>query len=145
MILVEQILKKNIPKGLEKDVFEIEWYEIHKRIIRRKTKAGTDFAIRKKVRTALQDGDLLWYNHKKYVCIAIKPCDCIVISPANIREMGLICFHIGNMHLPIYIDEQQKINLAYDALLFDFLLKMNYKVEIQHKKLLHTLRGYLKA
>lgn len=136
MILVEQITSLEDLSDREEDFLEIEWYEASKTIIRRRTKKGRDLAIRKNNRVPLQDGDILWFDNISYIQLVIRPCDCIVVTPRNMKEMGVICFEIGNMHLPIYIDNEDRINVAYEGPLYNFLQKMNYRTEVQNKKLL---------
>lgn len=138
MIVVNEVCPKINTQGLQKHTLEIEWYEAVKTIMRKKTNLGLEIGIRKNNRTPLQDGDILYYNDEFFVELEIKPCDCIVVSPRNMTEMGIVCFEIGNMHLPIYIDEKQTVNIAYEVPLYDFLLRHHYNVNIEHKKLLQT-------
>jgi len=138
MIVVEQNASLDTPARREADFLEIEWYEAAKTIIRRRTKEGKDLAIRKNSRVPLKDGDILWYDDASYIQVVIRPCDCIVVKPRSSREMGTICFEIGNMHLPIYIDDDDCIHVAYEGPLYQFLQKRGYCTEVQHKKLLQT-------
>jgi len=138
MIVIEQVASLENLASREADFLETEWYEAAKTIIRRITKKGKDLAIRKNSRVPLQDGDILWYDDTSYIQLVIKPCDCIVVRPRNIKEMGVICFEIGNMHLPIYIDDESQINIAYEDPLYHFLQKMGYSTEVQNKKLQQT-------
>lgn len=138
MILVQEVCPSVDTQGLQKHTLEIEWYEAAKTIIRRKTDLGLEIGIKKNNRTPLQDGDVLYHDDKIFVAVEIKPCDCIVVRPRNMTEMGIVCFEIGNMHLPIYIDENQSVNIAYEVPLYDFLIRNNYDTSIEHKKLLQT-------
>lgn len=138
MILVHEVCPSVDTQGLQKHTLEIEWYEAAKTIIRRKTDLGLEIGIKKNKRTPLQDGDVLYHDDKIFVAVEIKPCDCIVVRPRNMTEMGIVCFEIGNMHLPIYIDENQSVNIAYEVPLYDFLIRNNYDTSIEHKKLPQT-------
>lgn len=138
MIIINEVLQKPLVEGLQKEVLEIEWYEVSKTILRRKTKNGTEIGIKKNNRIPLQDGDVLYANDDFYVQVSIKPCDCIVVKPRDMIEMGIVCFEIGNMHLPIYIDVQKQVNIAYEVPLYDFLKRKNYDCTIENKKLLQT-------
>lgn len=139
MILVDSVLKDFVPNPHQKeDVLEIEWYETSKSVLRRKTLGNREIGLKKNNRIPLQDGDVLYADDEVFVTIAIKPCDCIVIQPRTITEMGIVCFEIGNMHLPIFIDEAEQVNVAYEAPLYNFLQRKNYPCFIEHKKLLQT-------
>ena len=138
MIVVNQVLENPQIQGLQKDILEIEWYETSKTILRRKTNNGVEIGLKKNNRTPLQDGDILYKDDNMYIEICVKPCDCIVISPRNMIEMGVVCFEIGNMHLPIYIDNENQINVAYEGPLYDFLQRKEYPTTIENKKLLQT-------
>lgn len=138
MILVQEVLKDMDISNLQKDILLIEWYETSKSVLRRTTEGGKEIGIKKTNRTPLQDGDVLFSDENSYIEIQIKPCDCIVVSPRDNIEMGVICFEIGNMHLPIYIDAGAQINVAYEAPLYDFLQRKGYSCVIEHKKLLQT-------
>ncbi|MDO4224292.1 MAG: urease accessory protein UreE [Bergeyella zoohelcum] len=138
MILVNEILANPKVTGLEKDILQIEWYETSKSVLRRTTAGGREIGIKKNNRTPLQDGDVLFVDDKIYIQVEINPCDCIVITPRNMVEMGVVCFEIGNMHLPIYIDENEQISVAYEAPLYDFLQRKQYDCHIENRKLLQT-------
>ena len=124
--------------GREADILEIEWYEATKTIIRKHTRNGRELGIRKDTRKPLENGDLLYVNEEFYIELYIKPCDCIVIKPKNMREMGVVCFEIGNQHIPIYIDDENNLCVAYEAPLFALLQKAGYEATIEERQLLKT-------
>lgn len=144
MIIVEEVLKHPSAGNRVRDVFEIEWYETAKTIIRRPTLSGTEIVIRKHNRIPLADGDILWMDDEKYIELVIKPCECIVFTPATLKEMGIICFEIGNKHIPIYIDDGNSISVAYESPLFMQLQRAGYAPRIEERKLLqtHMLRAH---
>ncbi len=124
--------------GLQADVLDIEWYEATKTIIRKNTRSGKELAIRKNSRQPLENGDLLYVDREFYIELYIKPCDCIVIKPKNMREMGIICFEIGNQHIPIYIDDSNNLCVAYEAPMFALLQRAGYEATIEERQLLKT-------
>jgi urease accessory protein len=139
MIIVEDVIV--VPVLLENkrvDYFEIEWYETTKRIIRRSTKGGVEMAVRKSKAGPLNDGDILWEDDHSYIQLVIRPCECIVFQPKTLWDMGIICFEIGNMHIPIYIDHENKVSVAYETPLYDLLEKAGYEPVVEEKKLLRT-------
>lgn len=136
MILIETFPAPATVQGLEKDVLEIEWYETRKGIIRRRSLKGRDLALRRSDRTPLTDGQVIWQDEQAFVAVDIRPCECLVIRPRNMQEMGQVCFEIGNMHLPISIDDACRVSVAYDSPLHTFLQRRRYEVEVSRKKLL---------
>ncbi|WP_206022293.1 urease accessory protein UreE [Pseudoflavitalea sp. G-6-1-2] len=138
MIIVEAIRSTTPPAGKQPDHFEIEWYETSKSIIRRKTNGGLEMAIRKNSNKPLEDGDILWEDETTYVQVMIRPCECIVFQPKTMRDMGIICFEIGNKHIPIYIDAQDTVNVAYETPLYTLLERGGYEPRVESKKLLKT-------
>ncbi|MDO5614973.1 MAG: urease accessory protein UreE [Cruoricaptor ignavus] len=138
MILINEVIQNPDITNLQKDILEIEWYETSKSVLRRTTKNGKEIGIKKNNRTPLQDGDIIYTDDDIYIQVIINPCDCIVIQPRNIIEMGVVCFEIGNMHLPIYINQNEQISVAYEAPLYDFLQRKNYDCFIDNRKLLQT-------
>ena len=124
--------------GLQADILDIEWYEASKTIIRKNTRNQKEVAIRKSSRKPLENGDLLYVNEEFYIRLHIKPCDCIVIKPRNMREMGVICFEIGNQHIPIYIEDNNNLCVAYEAPLFALLQRAGYDATIEERQLLKT-------
>ncbi len=127
-----------MPQNKTADFFEIEWYETIKTTIRRKTRGGLEVGIRKKNRVPLNEGDLLWEDDNTFIQVLIKPCDCIVFTPKTMREMGIICFEIGNRHIPVYIDEHNAISVAFENPLYELLEKRGFEPQIIEKKLLST-------
>lgn len=138
MIIINDISAKQKSEGLKRHFLEIEWYEAVKSVLRRKTDKGLDVGIKINSRQPMQDGQIIYADDSVCIEIAIKPCDCIVVVPKDMKQMGIICFEIGNMHLPIYIDGENKINVAYEVPLCDFLMRKGYEVIIENKKLLQT-------
>lgn len=139
MIVIEEVLdSKLLPQNKEKDTLDLEWYETTKTIIRRETRAGRDLAVRKNSRKPLEDGDLLYVDKDFYILVNILPCDCIIISPPKMRDMGIVCFEIGNLHLPIYIDPLDRVMVAYEAPLYNLLEKAGYNPKIEVQKLLKS-------
>ncbi|MCW3467815.1 urease accessory protein UreE [Chitinophaga nivalis] len=140
MLHIEKVVSNPFSlTGKEKDVLDIEWYETEKHLLRRSTRSGKEVAIRKNNRIPLEDGDVIWMDDSAYICINILPCECIVIRPANMYEMGVVCFEIGNRHIPVCIEEN-RVSVAYEGALFTLLERGGFTPEIVEKKLLKPLR-----
>ena len=135
-IVVTQALEK--PCGLGNrtiDFFEIEWYEAAKSRMKKKTRGGLEVLVEKAHRSALEDGDVLYLSEELAILLKIKPCDCVVLRPQSLQEAGIICFEIGNKHVPIFITEENEVCVAYDAPLYQLLLNGGFKAEIEERVL----------
>ncbi|MFT2008542.1 urease accessory protein UreE [Pontibacter sp. 13R65] len=128
----KQVLKLN---GRTCDYFEIEWYEAFKSRIKKKTQGGVEVLIDKSHRSALDDGDLLYLSVERAILLKIKPCDCVVLRPRSLQEVGTICFEIGNKHVPIFITDEHEVCVAYDAPLYQLLLSGGFITEIEERVL----------
>lgn len=117
------------------DFLEVEWYETAKSRIRKKTRGGIDVLVDKADRTSFQDGDFLFVSAEQAIVLKIKPCDCIVLRPADLISVGIICFEIGNKHLPIFLTDQNEICIAYDGNLFGMLDRAGFQPNIQERVL----------
>ncbi|WP_161597091.1 urease accessory protein UreE [Dyadobacter flavalbus] len=115
------------------DFLEVEWYETTKSRIRKKTMGGIDVLVDKADRTTFQNGDLLFVSEEQAIILKIKPCDCIVLRPTNLISVGIICFEIGNKHIPIFMTEQKEVCVAYDANLFVMLDSAGFQPCIQER------------
>lgn len=151
MILIEELAAVADTAPEQRDYLELEWYETDKTIIRRRTRDGTEIAVRRKNKVPLEEGDIIWQEGVRCIQVLIRPCACIVLKPASIRDMGIICFEIGNKHIPIYINEDGTVSIAYDHPLFESLSKAGYLPLIEYRKLLSsnrlkaTVHGYSKS
>ena len=112
------------------DYLPLEWYDAEKGVIRAYTANGVELGFRNLQGIPLQHGDVLFMDAARCIVVAIQPCHCLLISPADITEMAAIAFEIGNRHLPMSIDAEGKLLLAYEAPLHDFLQRGKYHVAL---------------
>lgn len=135
-IEVTQALGKDLEVGQRNvDVLEVEWHETAKSRMRRKTKGGREVLINRTDRGSFQDGDILYLSDELAIRLRIKPCDCIVLRPASLQEVGTVCFEIGNKHVPIFMTEQQEVCVAYDGYLYQMLLGGGFAPVIEERVL----------
>jgi urease accessory protein len=136
LIVVTQVLAKDQDLNARTiDFFEIEWYEASKSRMKKKTQGGVEVLIDKSQRSALEDGDLLYLSDERAILLKIKPCDCVVLRPQSLQELGTICFEIGNKHVPIFITDENEVCVAYDAPLYELMLSGGFEVEIEERVL----------
>lgn len=135
LVVTRALAKEQNLSGRMIDFFEIEWYEASKSRMKKKTQGGVEVLVEKSHRGPLEDGDLLYLSEERAIMLKIKPCDCIVLYPRGLQEVGTICFEIGNKHVPIFITEQNEVCVAYDAPLYQLLLSGEFVIEIEERVL----------
>ncbi|GGK69552.1 urease accessory protein UreE [Rufibacter glacialis] len=117
------------------DVLEVEWHETAKSRLRRKTVGGQQVLINRADRGTFQDGDVLYLSEEMAILLRIKPCDCIVLRPNSLQEVGTLCFEIGNKHVPIFMTDEQEVCVAYDGYLYQMLQSGNFFPTIEERVL----------
>ena len=131
----------SLTEGKELDYFTIEWYESNKRILRKKTSKGIDISIKRSIPfQPLQHHDILTCGETTATLIAVKPCQCIVVYPRNVLEIGTVCYDIGNKHIPISLTATE-IVLPFDRPTFCLLEKNGLDLKVEDRIFQHQLRN----
>ena len=118
-------------------MLDVDWFDTGKTTLRKRTRAGQEVGIRKNT-IPLEDGDILYMDAERVIAVNILPCECIVFKPHNFREMGTICFEIGNKHIPIFINEENEVSVEFERPLYALLEKYGYQPQKEVRKLLKT-------
>ncbi|WP_194776197.1 urease accessory protein UreE [Pararhodonellum marinum] len=121
--------------GKEIHYLDLEWYELNSGKLTRETDHGLKVQIRKSSNHVYQDHDLIYIDSEKIIRIRLKPCDCIVISSQNLNEVGQVSFAIGNQHLPIFLNQEDELLLAYDGKSYQMLSSFGFQIRIEQKSL----------
>ena len=127
------------------DYIDLEWYELHKRVIRKTSLANVEFGIQLPANTKfLQDGDILLILDKTVFVVRVKQCECIAITPKTNYELAKICYEIGNRHAPLFIDEDndQCLLLPKDKPIQLMLEKLGFNVAILNARLTKPLNSF---
>lgn len=123
------------------DYLDLEWFETTKRIQRKKTRGGTDMAIKfLREGQRLREGDILFEDDEKVVAINVLETEAIIMSPVSLLEMGTVCYEIGNKHIPLFIQED-KVLLPFEMPMFRWLEASGFNPERKHVKLLNLLKS----
>lgn len=129
------VINKNI------DYLDLEWFETTKRIQRKKTRQGTDIAIKfLREGQRLREGDILYEDEHKAVVVNVLETEAIVITPSSMLEMGTVCYEIGNKHIPLFIQEDQVL-LPFEMPMYRWLDASGFQPEKQTVKLLNLLKS----
>lgn len=141
MLLIEKVIghtSQLSTEGHNTDVLDIDWFDAGKSTIRKSTRNGVEVAIRKDTAHPLSEGDILFMDDTTAIVISILPCECIVFKPADMREMGTICFEIGNKHMPLFLTDELEVIVAYEDPLFKLLERSGYAPRKESRQLLRT-------
>lgn len=122
------------PGNRGRETILIEWFEISKRILHKKSDRGREIRCRFLVdQHEIKDGDVLFEDENIYITAEIKPCEMILIEPSNMREMARAAYEIGNKHLPLFI-ENNLLMIPYDAGILNTLATSNIPITIENRK-----------
>lgn len=127
--------------GKSIDYLDLEWFETTKRIQRKKTRQGTDIAIKfLREGQRLREGDILFENEEKLVVINVLETEAIVMKPTSMLEMGTVCYEIGNKHIPLFIQDD-KVLLPFEMPMYRWLEATGFAPERESVKLLNLLKS----
>ena len=122
------------------DYVLLEWYETNKRILHKKTLAGTEVVMKfLNESQQLTEGDVIYEDDFNLIAVEIKECDTLIIRPKTMFEMASVCYEIGNKHIPVFY-QQEEILVAYESPLFKLLQSAGYDVSIGKRKLVTPLK-----
>lgn len=128
-MLVENIMGHYDPScGDDKKIDRvwIEWFELDKKLLRKQTESGEDVGIR--VEHHLHPGDILFEDETRRVIVDVLPCELVSVSVHTMKEMGRLCFELGNRHLSLSIEEN-RVTIPYDEPTFLYLQKLGFHAE----------------
>jgi urease accessory protein len=121
------------------DYLPIEWFECRKRILHKKTGGGKDIVLKfLNEPQNLQQDDVVFADEKRVVVVEIMPCDVMVIQPENMMQMALVCYEIGNKHLPLFYEEEALL-VPFDQPTFRLLEAAGFRLSFQRRKLTNQL------
>lgn len=104
----------------------MEWFELEKKRIKKTTEKGEEIGIA--VDLHLKNHDVLYADEQKIIVIEQLPCDLTTITVENMRQMGRLCFELGNRHLSVVIEDHQ-VSVVYDEPTYSYLEKLGFHVE----------------
>src|SRR5215210_1511762 len=137
MIIKEKIgnLSSFAVAGRAVDRVPIEWYECNKRILHKKTIGGIEVVLKfLKEGQSLQQDDVLYADEESVVVVEVVDCDVVVIKPSSMQEMAVVCYEIGNKHLPLFYEDDVLL-VPFDAPAYRMLRASGFEPEVQKRKL----------
>jgi len=127
------------------DWLDLHWYETNKRIMHKRSMAGTEVVMKfMNENQNLTQGDILYQDDQTIIAINILTCEALIIKPKNMFEMASICYEIGNKHLPLFYQDEEVL-VAFDAPLFRLISSSGYNAEKGERQLINPLRTSVSA
>lgn len=126
--------------GRQTDWLELEWFELHKRILRKHTKAGTEIVFRSLDKDpGFTDGDILFADADTIIAVRVLSCDALVLKPAGMFEMASACYEIGNKHAPLFYQDEELL-VPFDQPLYRSLQSFGFNVKQEPRQLIQRLQ-----
>lgn len=136
---------------------QLEWFELEKKRMRKALASGEEIGICLELDAGdsaasqegmehsvsgthstlhLHEGDVLYADKMRVIIVAVVPCELTVVEVTTMKEMGRLCFELGNRHLSLSIEED-KVTVPYDEPTFHYLDKMGFCLEKMEGKFSH--------
>jgi urease accessory protein len=118
MLITQIIARKNEFKAEFDDMeyVELTWDEMRKRRLRTQTDRGRSIEFAFPEGDSLADGDLIAVDGSMGIIIKAAVEVVLSIVPSSPLELGIICYELGNRHLPAWISPEE-ILVSYDSVL----------------------------
>lgn len=100
----------------------LSWEELRKRRLRAVSDSGRTVDILLQEGDLLRDGDLLAVDGDLLLMVKLTPEKVLVMKAETPAQFGLICYELGNRHLPAWIGQDEVLVLD-DPVLPSFLIK----------------------
>ena len=130
-MITEKIIGKLTETNKQVDYVTIDWYERDKKLLRKTTDKGEEIGI--KISGTLNENDIIYEDEARVIAVTIAPCDLISVKVTDIREMGRLCFELGNRHLSLAIGTDE-VKCPYDEPTFEYIQRLGFRAEKIHGK-----------
>ncbi len=133
-------IKETEHTNLECETITVPSDYLQKKVIRVISNMQNEYGIDlKDSGCTLEDGAVFYKNEQKIIFLKVNEDKCIVVKPSNIAQMGLVAHYLGNMHMPVEIEEDTII-LHYDKFLEEDLTAKHVHFSVEYKKLNKALK-----
>lgn len=136
-MLVTDIIARKGEYSVDHDKVEyllLSWEELRKRRFRAVSDSGRNVDILLKEGDVLRDGDLLAVESDRSLVLKLTPEKVLVMKAETPAQFGLICYELGNRHLPAWIGQDEVLVLD-DPVLPSFLTKQGITFTIEERVL----------
>ncbi len=115
-------ISENIPEK-KIETISFEWFETQKKRVAKVASDGVDFGIA--LDGNIKSGDILAKTDDKIYIVSILPTRLIKINVNSSKEMGKLCFELGNRHLTLKIEENC-VSVPFDEPTYLYLKKLGF-------------------
>lgn len=130
-MVIDKIIGKLGHNHKHVDYVGIDWFERGRHILRKTTTDGEEIGIT--VDTPLNENDILFEDSDRIIAVTISPCDLIKVPVSDMKQMGRLCFELGNRHLSLSITDSE-VKCPFDQPTFEYLKKLGFPAERVHEK-----------
>ncbi|MFI3312782.1 MAG: urease accessory protein UreE [Eubacteriales bacterium] len=80
----------------------VEWYECHKKIMKKALENGVVLGIRLDHTHGLKNGDVLAVEDGTAYVVSVSPCEALIVDAKTLDMVPKVCYEIGNRHAPFF-------------------------------------------
>ena len=110
----------------------LSWEDMQKRRLRVQTDKGRWVGLAFDEGGVLRDGDLLYADGDVGIVVRLAPEAVLTIYPRDTKQYGLICYELGNRHLPSWVSPDEILVLD-DTVLREYLNNHGIRYEPQSR------------
>lgn len=129
-MITEKIHGKLTATDKRVEYVSIDWFERGKKLLRKTTDSGEEIGIR--IDADLNENDVIFEDEERVIAVKIAPCDLISVPVGSMREMGRLCFELGNRHLSLAISDDN-VKCPFDEPTFEYLKRLGFSAQKVHE------------
>ncbi len=118
------IISQHYDDGKLEVPIAFDWFETNKKRMLKVAEDGTEFGVM--VGRTIADGDVLAETDDKRYFARIAAAQLIEIPVSSMKEMGRLCFELGNRHLSLKVEED-RVLVPYDHPTMEYTKKIGYE------------------
>lgn len=107
------------------------WFELEKKRISKTAEDGENIGVC--IPELLKDKDVIGRKDNVIYAVELEPEHLIKIQVHTMKEMGRLCFELGNRHLSLQIEENM-VKVPFDQPTFEYLKKLGFQAEEAEEK-----------
>lgn len=116
------IISQHYDDGKLEVPIAFDWFETNKKRMLKVAEDGTEFGVM--VGRTIADGDVLAETDDKRYFARIAAAQLIEIPVSSMKEMGRLCFELGNRHLSLKVEED-RVLVPYDHPTMEYTKKID--------------------
>jgi urease accessory protein len=123
------------------DTLPLEWYEVNKRILHKRTLLGKEVVLRfLQDNPHLRQGDVLYEDNFMLIVVEILPCETIMIKPETHYDLAFLCYELGSKHLSLFY-ENGELLIPYDIKTYNLLQESGFQPICGIRQLTNQLKA----